>query len=167
MTIAKRLGRRWSVNEIIQLQREYELLKWSLDEIAEKHERSVNAIMFKLHAEGIVHYNFLYGKYYNAYPVVELNPSLPEDEDDEEDDEEDERDDEEEDYEDDDEEDEHEDDEEDDDCEDNEYNSIEDLADRVWSLEKNFKNIGNMLSMMFKSWKTPKKSVNFSSSLSW
>ena len=150
MTTAKRMGKRWSVNEILQLQREYELLKLSLDEIANKHQRTVNAIMFKLHAEGIIHYNFLYGKYYNAYPVVELNPSLSEDESYSSEDE--------------DEDDECEDEDNDGEDEDNEYDSIEDLADRVWSLETNIKNIGSMISEMFHSWKTSKNSVNFSNS---
>lgn len=36
------------------LQREYELLEWTVQQIAEKHERSVEAILFKLEAEGFI-----------------------------------------------------------------------------------------------------------------
>jgi hypothetical protein len=146
MPIAKRNGRRWYVNETLSLHREYELLKWSIDKIAAKHQRTVNAIMFKLNSEGIADYNFLYGKYYNAYPVIELEPSLSENEfyyggdesdnserdywEEEEEDEEDEEDDEEEE-------------------DDHSYDPIEDLAERIWNLEINIKNISNMLGEMF------------------
>ena len=53
MTDCKRNGNRWSTTEILNLQREYELLNLSVQEIAQKHQRSVNSILFKLHAEGI------------------------------------------------------------------------------------------------------------------
>lgn len=156
MTTAKRIGRRWSVNEVLQLQREYELLKWSLDKIAEKHQRTVNGVMLKLDAEGFASYNFLYGQYHNPCPVVELKPSISEDESDYSADNEDEE------AEDDDYSQEECDEEESDEDEsDNEYDPIEDLAERVWNLETNVKNIGSMIGEMFQSWKTSKKSVNF------
>jgi hypothetical protein len=50
-TTYKRNGNRWSINEILTLQREYELLEWSVYKIAEKHQRSVMAILCKLKAE--------------------------------------------------------------------------------------------------------------------
>ena len=40
MTTYSRAGFRWTVNEILSLQREFELLELSIDEIAEKHNRS-------------------------------------------------------------------------------------------------------------------------------
>ena len=52
MSTQKRNGKRWSVNEVLSLQREYELLGFSVQQIAKKHQRSENAILFKLEAEG-------------------------------------------------------------------------------------------------------------------
>jgi len=48
-----RHGKRWTTSEVLNLQREYELLNMSVYQIAGKHERSVQAILFKLHAEGL------------------------------------------------------------------------------------------------------------------
>ena len=49
-----RYGNRWTVNELLSLQREYELLEMSVDDIATKHQRTVNAILFKLQDEGFI-----------------------------------------------------------------------------------------------------------------
>lgn len=49
-----RSGNRWTINELLSLQREYELLEWTVQQIAEKHQRSVEAILFKLEAEGFI-----------------------------------------------------------------------------------------------------------------
>jgi len=57
-----RSNKQWSVNECLQLQREYELLGLSVDEIAVKHKRSTRAIMFKLAQEGFADYNALYAQ---------------------------------------------------------------------------------------------------------
>ena len=54
MKTAKRSGNKWNVNELLALQREYELLEWTIQEIAEKHERSEYAILFKLESEGFI-----------------------------------------------------------------------------------------------------------------
>jgi len=54
MNTFKRRGNKWSVNELLQLQREYELLEWTVQEIANKHQRSVDAIMFRLEDEGFI-----------------------------------------------------------------------------------------------------------------
>lgn len=45
---------RWNVNEVLRLQREYELLEMSVADIANLHDRSVNAIVCKLVSEGFV-----------------------------------------------------------------------------------------------------------------
>lgn len=66
-----RSGNRWTVNEVLSLQREFELLGWDIDKIAEKHARSPNAIMFKLDHEGFADYNVLYSNYHN------LNAKMP------------------------------------------------------------------------------------------
>ncbi len=50
----KRSGNKWTVNEVLSLQREYELLEMSIQEIALKHSRSVEAILYKLEAEDII-----------------------------------------------------------------------------------------------------------------
>ena len=50
----KRNGNRWTVNELLSLQREYELLEWTVQQIAEKHQRTERAILFRLESEGIV-----------------------------------------------------------------------------------------------------------------
>lgn len=47
-----RHGNRWNVNEVLSLQREYELLEMTVQQIAEKHQRSVMSIVHKLYAEG-------------------------------------------------------------------------------------------------------------------
>jgi len=54
MTDYRRCGFRWTINEILSLQREYELLEWTVQQIAAKHERSVMAILCKLEAEGFI-----------------------------------------------------------------------------------------------------------------
>jgi hypothetical protein len=56
--------KRWTVNECLDLQREFELLEWTIDEIAEKHKRTPNAIMNKLGKEGFADYNVLSNEYY-------------------------------------------------------------------------------------------------------
>jgi hypothetical protein len=50
----KRSNFRWSVNEILRLEREYELLEWSIQDIAREHQRTVNAILYKLQEENII-----------------------------------------------------------------------------------------------------------------
>ena len=50
----KRNGNKWTVNEVLALQREYELLEWTIQEISAKHQRSIGSILFKLTAEGFI-----------------------------------------------------------------------------------------------------------------
>jgi hypothetical protein len=74
---AWRNGYRWSVNECLQLEREYDLLKMSVPDMALKHNRTINAIMFKLEAEGLDTYNNLYvktfGQNYIDEQIAKLN----------------------------------------------------------------------------------------------
>ena len=58
----KRSGLKWTVNECLRLEREYDLLKLSIPEIALLHERTSDAIMYKLDQEGIADFNYLYIK---------------------------------------------------------------------------------------------------------
>ena len=71
MTQYNRSGYRWNINECIRLQREFELLELSIDEIADRHKRTPNAIMFKLSSEGFADYNVLYSNYHG------LNTTIP------------------------------------------------------------------------------------------
>jgi len=65
MSSYTRNRKRWTVNECLDLQREFELLEWSIDEIAVKHKRTPNSIMNKLDKEGFANYNVLCNQYYN------------------------------------------------------------------------------------------------------
>ncbi len=47
-----RHGNKWSIPEILRLQREFELLRLSISEIAMLHSRSEAAIKYKLISEG-------------------------------------------------------------------------------------------------------------------
>ena len=49
-----RHGKRWTINELLSLQREYELLEFPVDTIALNHQRTVNSILFKLQEEGLI-----------------------------------------------------------------------------------------------------------------
>lgn len=66
MNTSNRIGNKWNVNEVLSLQREFELLGWNVDQIANKHGRTPNAIMFKLDSEGFAEYNSLYSNYHNS-----------------------------------------------------------------------------------------------------
>ena len=49
-----RSGKKWNVPELLNLQREYELLELTVQEIAVRHKRSVNSILYKLESEGFI-----------------------------------------------------------------------------------------------------------------
>lgn len=66
----KRSGFKWTVNECLRLEREYDLLKLSVEEIADLHQRSPYAIMYKLDEEGIADFNELYQQ---TYPKEEFD----------------------------------------------------------------------------------------------
>ena len=129
MSTHMRYGNKWNVNELLALQREYELLEWSIQEIAEKHRRSVNAILFKLESEGFI-------SSWNEARGFELLNYYNEDEEDEEEQDDDEE-------------------EEDDESivEEKPVNYIDEnvskLTDRVWSLETSVNEISSMVKQMF------------------
>ena len=50
----KRHNFKWNINEVLKLQREYELLKMPIQKIAILHCRSVRAILCKLEREGFI-----------------------------------------------------------------------------------------------------------------
>ena len=53
-TTTTREGKKWSVNETLRLQREYELLELDVSTISVLHSRSERAILFRLKKEGFV-----------------------------------------------------------------------------------------------------------------
>jgi predicted RNase H-like nuclease (RuvC/YqgF family) len=69
MSTNKRSGNKWTVKEFLDLQREYELLEWSIQEIAEKHQRSIIAILFKLESECLID-SWETARGYSVYAVV-------------------------------------------------------------------------------------------------
>ena len=52
MTTCTRNGKRWNINEVLSLEREFELLELSIPEIAMRHKRTERAILCKLFSEG-------------------------------------------------------------------------------------------------------------------
>jgi hypothetical protein len=70
-----RTGNKWSVSECLRLEREYDLLKLPIQEIADLHGRSVSAIMFKLDKECIADYNELYTQYMSQESEAEEEES--------------------------------------------------------------------------------------------
>ena len=49
-----RVNFKWNINELISLQREYELLEMTVQEIAARHGRGVDGIIAKLEKEGFI-----------------------------------------------------------------------------------------------------------------
>lgn len=50
----RRHGNKWSIPEVLQLQREYELLDLPIETICELHSRSEKSILFRIELEGFV-----------------------------------------------------------------------------------------------------------------
>ena len=73
MSTRNRIGNKWTINEVLSLQREFELLGWDIDQIAEKHGRTANAIMYKLDQEGFADYNVLYSNYHDLNTEMPVN----------------------------------------------------------------------------------------------
>ena len=128
MDTYKRSGNKWTVNELISLQREYELLELTIKEISIKHQRSVEAILFRLESEGFID-KWSTSRGFDDYFY---NNKYVEDESEEEDDEE--SDDEES---------------EEDDEESDEEDDVDKLVERVWNLETNIKEIGSIVKQIF------------------
>lgn len=54
MSLPKNHRKKWSIPEILRLQREYELLELTVQEIAQIHNRSIMSIMYKLEKEEFI-----------------------------------------------------------------------------------------------------------------
>jgi hypothetical protein len=91
VSAAYRFGYKWNVNECLRLQREIELLKLSVPEIAALHGRTINAIMYKIDLEGFATFNDLYVQTYGQEQEEQLylQPADLESDEDESDDDED------------------------------------------------------------------------------
>ena len=50
----KRHYNKWTVNELLQLQREYELLNLSIPDIAKNHQRTEDSILYRLQEEELI-----------------------------------------------------------------------------------------------------------------
>ena len=152
-TTYKRNDFKWNVNELLSLQREFELLDWSIDQMAESHKRTPNAIMFKLDQEGLADYNVLYSNYHNLNSQIQFNKKdsselhLDSVHDYEEEEEEKEHDDEDYEYE-EEEDDDDEDEEEEEDDDEEEEDEIANLNDRVDGLEDSIDEMKEMLQQM-------------------
>ena len=152
MNTNKRNGNSWTVNELLSLQREYELLEWNIQQIAEKHQRTERAILFRLESEGIItSWNAARGfdmESYKASIEEDCNEESCVDDDADEEQEDDEVEDQEwcdndsEYVADEDEEDEDED-------EEDEVSEVEKLSERVWSLETAVTDIKDMVQHLF------------------
>ena len=68
MSLTKRAYKKWNINELIRLQREYELLELSIQEISKLHERSEKAILCRLEKEGFID-NWCQARGFNEYAI--------------------------------------------------------------------------------------------------
>lgn len=125
MSSYKRSGNKWCINEILALQREYELLEMTISEIAIKHQRGVKAILCKLEQEGFIE-NWPSARGYtdNLIDIYSLDSSLnnsgygEEDENSE------------------------------DENSEEENSEVNELSDRIWRLETNMNEIGGVVKKM-------------------
>jgi hypothetical protein len=88
---AWRSGYKWTINECLRLEREFDLLELSVPEMALLHKRTINAIMCKLQDEGLDTFQNLYMKTYGTenWEAFDLNYEDEEEEEEEEEEEDD------------------------------------------------------------------------------
>ena len=72
-TDAWRNGYKWTINECLRLEREYDLLQLTVPEMAALHNRTDYAIMCKLQAEGLADFNELYLQTYGSDHEHQVN----------------------------------------------------------------------------------------------
>jgi hypothetical protein len=72
MDKCKRFRKRWAIKECLDLQREFELLQLSIDDIALRHKRTPGAIMFKLDEQSLADYNVLYSNYHGLNSPMDV-----------------------------------------------------------------------------------------------
>jgi len=151
MTTHKRCGKRWTISEIISLQREYELLEWTVQQIAAKHERSVRAILCKLEAEGFIT-SWVDARGFNSKKYQDICSGAIDEDDDEDYAEDCAADSDYEYY-------ENDVDVDDEDDDDDEASEVDKLTERVWNLETTVNDIGTMVKQMFDNLVATKKTT--------
>jgi hypothetical protein len=136
--MCERHGNRWTIREILSLQREYELLDLSVQQMASLHQRTERAILCKLEAEGFIRsWDDVKGfdsKQYQDICSGAIDEDCSEEEVAYDSDYVDE-----EIY-------------SDDELSLNDESEVNKLTERVWNLETSVKDIGTMVSKMFSSW---------------
>jgi hypothetical protein len=70
--MTSRVNKKWTVTELLSLQREYELLEMNIFDIALKHKRTPKAILYKLNDEGLIN-DFSDAKGYDKFYMEEEN----------------------------------------------------------------------------------------------
>jgi hypothetical protein len=73
LAVAWRNGYKWTINECLRLEREFDLLQLSVPEMAALHSRTNYAIMCKLQAEGLADFNELYLQTYGSDHEHQVN----------------------------------------------------------------------------------------------
>lgn len=71
--MVKRSFFKWNINELLSLQREFDLLELSIQDIAKLHQRSERSILCRLEKEGLIQ-SWENAKGYDVY--VKKNPEL-------------------------------------------------------------------------------------------
>ena len=71
---------KWSINELLSLQREYELLRLPIQDIAAKHKRTTQAIIHKLIDEELFYMHEEEDEYYYSSDSSGVNDDLYDDE---------------------------------------------------------------------------------------
>ena len=66
MALPYRHNNKWTISEVISLQREYQLLEMTIQEIAKKHNRTIEAILYKLQNEKFIR-SWIDAKGYQEY----------------------------------------------------------------------------------------------------
>ena len=157
MSLPNRHNFKWNVNELLSFQREYELLEMTIQDIAAKHERTVEAILFRLCQEGFIeswidargyqeyskNFDCLVGGLDSGVNAYDYGENAETDEDDVNDDS---------DYQEDDED--EEDEEDDEDYETETDNNISSLNQRVWSLETAVSDIKDIIGTLLSKFST-------------
>ena len=66
LSLPQRHNFKWNITELLSLQREYELLEMTIQDIADRHERTVDAILYRLCQEGFIE-NWVDARGYQEY----------------------------------------------------------------------------------------------------
>jgi hypothetical protein len=151
MSLPYRHNFKWNINELLSLQREYQLLEMTIQDIADKHERTVDAILYRLQQEEFIdtwvdargyqeyakQFDYLVGSSDSGVNAYDYGEDVADTDYDEGDEVEDDVSEEDEDYEND--------------------NNISNLSQRVWGLETAVTDIKDMISTLLSRFSSPSK----------